>query len=119
MAGDLLMADVTAVPGELNITLYRGDTTSIELTLTENSAPKVLPATGWLAQIKQKVGSEVLAEFEVDATNAATGVLVLIAPDTSTIVPRKCVWDLQNLDNGATRTYVAGVVNLEGQVSIP
>ena len=117
------MAELSILPGELDLKLYRGDTVQITLTLTNGGDEMALPADNWLAQIRKKAigpgeSSEVIAEFTVDAMGAADGVIVLVAPDT-TELPKKCVWDLQNIDGGATRTYVAGDLVLEGQVSKP
>lgn len=114
------MAELSILPGVLDLTLYRGDDSTFEITLEQGGSPLPLPQDGWLAQIREKYNAaEVVAQFTVDATQAGDGVILLAAPDTATLPKKKYVWDLQLLDGGVTHTYVGGVLNLTGQVTIP
>lgn len=118
------MADIRIGPGELNATIKRGDDASFTVTITEASVPVVLPATGWKAEVRAKATTAanyadypVLMEFAIDTTDAATGVLI-ISWDGADIdaLPKKAYWDLQN-DDPAVRTYLAGLVTPEDQVT--
>lgn len=117
------MADLAILPGALNLSIYRGDDSAFQVTITEGGTPKVLPTSGWAAQVRQRAGESTdpaLAAFTVDATDAATGVIRLSIADADTLpLPRKCKWDLQLNDSGAVHTYLAGDLNVTEQVTQP
>jgi hypothetical protein len=91
-----------------------------------------MSAWTWLAQIrttKDEPGS-VIATFTVDATDAATGTLVITLPATQAALlvtgttnglptPGKGLyfWDLQGTDSGVVKTWLAGKVAVTGDVS--
>jgi hypothetical protein len=114
------MADLAQLPGELNLTIYRGDTTNFQVTVTDSVTgdPMVLPTTGWRSQVRVlRSSDDVLFSVTVDATDAATGVLGLsiTGTDTASVTVDSAFWDLENTDTD--RTYLAGKVRLKGQVS--
>lgn len=113
------MATIELLPGLLNLSLYRGDDENFMVTITEDGTPAVLPSTGWLAQIRAKAtaDSPVLAEIEIDTTDAGSGVLrfSLSGADTADL-PKKSKWDLQ-CASPEVRTYLAGDVLMTEQVS--
>lgn len=113
------MAVISLLPGNLDLHLYRGDDNNFQVTMTEDGTAKVLPTSGWSAQIRAKAAadSEVLATLAIDTTDAATGILrfSLGGADTLTL-PKKAKWDLQCDDSGV-RTYLAGDVLVTEQVT--
>ena len=113
-----MSAVLRLLPGGLDLHLYRGDDARFQITMTEGGSPTVLPTTGWMAQIRGYMKGPVLATFTIDATNAALGVvrLSLDGADTADL-PDTARWDLQCDTAGAVRTYLAGTVTAEGQVT--
>ncbi|MGW9587505.1 hypothetical protein [Microbacterium sp. NPDC055455] len=114
------MAELSQLPGVLDLTIYRGDNTNFQVTLTdtETQEPLVLPEAGWRAQVRVVRASEdVLFTITVDAADAATGVvgLSIAGSDTGSVTVDSAFWDLENTDTD--RTYLAGKVRLKGQVS--
>ena len=119
------MTDLDLGPGVLNVSnVIRGDDKSITLTIKEDGVAVVLPTTGWKAQVRAKATTAanvdqypVLMEFDIDASQAGSGIIVL-SWDGAAIdaLPKKAYWDLQNEDP-AVRTYVAGIVTPFDQVT--
>lgn len=114
------MAELAQLPGELDLSIYRGDNTNFRVTLTdtESGDPLVLPTSGWRAQVRVTRASEdVLFTVSVDATDAASGVvdLSIAGVDTGAVSVASAFWDLENMETD--RTYLAGKVRLRGQVS--
>lgn len=114
------MAELVQLPGALDLTIYRGDDTNFQVTLTdpETEEPLDLPTSGWRAQVRvDKDATVVLFTITVDATDAASGVvgLAIDGDDTAGITDDAAVWDMENTTT--ERTYLAGKVRLKGQVS--
>lgn len=114
------MAELAQLPGALDLTIYRGDNTNFQVTLTdtETQEPLVLPTSDWRAQVRVlRSSAEVLFTITVDASDAAAGVLGLsiAGADTGTVDVDSAFWDLEN--TGTDRTYLAGKLRLKGQVS--
>lgn len=114
------MAELAQLPGALDLTIYRGDDTNFQVTITdtESGDPLELPTTGWLAQVRvDKDSATVLFTITVDASDAASGVLVLSidGADTGSVTDDSAVWDMENTTQ--ERTYLAGKIRLKGQVS--
>lgn len=114
------MAELSQLPGALDLTIYRGDNTNFQVTITDtvSEEPVELPTTDWRAQVRaQRESADVLFTITVDATSAASGVLGLSidGADTGSLSAVSAYWDLENTGTG--RTYLAGKVKLRGQVS--
>lgn len=110
---------VRAVPGALDLEIWRGDDIDLELVLVDDDdAPMVLPTSGWASDVKQAIGGDVLASFTIDASQGADGIihLILAAADNA-VETDKCVWDLQ-CSTGGKRTYLAGKCVFEGEVTL-
>ena len=86
--------------------LYAGDESSIApLFTTDGTTPEVLPLTGWQATWRSYAGSTDSVAIAVDATNAASGILVLSLTGAQTAAMTAAgVFDVQNGD----RTYLRG-----------
>ena len=107
-------------PGRYDLSGYAGDTYRLEITIEDDDGNAlVLPSAGWAAQIRPKTSStNPKAEFAIDTTDAATGVLVLALDAEQTArIPVVAVWDLQNSESGVTRTYLAGDVHFGREVT--
>lgn len=113
------MAELAQLPGELHLTVWRGDSPNFQVTITdtESGDPMVLPTTGWRSQVRASTTSaDVLFTITVDATDAATGVLVLSVDGADTAaVTANAVYDLENTD--LERTFLSGKFRLKGEVS--
>jgi hypothetical protein len=114
------MADLAQLPGELNLSVYRGDNTNFQITLTdtESGDPMVLPTTGWRSQARvEREDAAAAFSLTVDAASAATGVLGVhvVGADTATVTDDSLYWDLENTE--LERTFLAGKIRLSGQVS--
>jgi hypothetical protein len=102
--------------------IYRGDSYSITLTLTEDAAPYE-PEGDLYAQIRTArlgVGSaapdDPLLEFEVTVT--VNEVVISLTSDQTIDVPDSCYWDLQErLDADTARTWFTGKVKGWGDIT--
>ena len=113
---------MSATPGTYNITLYRGDTWTADIVLTDTVSGSVLDLTGYsaLAQIRATADAasaeasfaSVLTELEGKVT------LTLSAAASAALTITSGVWDLQLTDaSSAVRTYLAGSVTVTPDVS--
>lgn len=114
------MAELAQLPGVLDLTIYRGDDTNFQVTITDTTTgdPMVLPTSGWLSQVREEAekDSPVVFTITVDAASAATGVLGLSIDGADTAdVEGPYLWDLENTT--LERTFLAGKVRLQGQVT--
>jgi hypothetical protein len=107
---------VDLTPAALNVKLYRGDDSIVKVTLQDDDGPVVLPTTGWSAQLRtSRDATEVAATITVDPAQAATGILFLTFPDTTTL-PSGLYYDVQ-CSTGGLRTWLRGRVSLSGDVT--
>jgi hypothetical protein len=121
------MAELDFAPGECDLSgVRRGDTVSFRVTVTEDDGTTAKDVSGytWLAQLRETADSATaLAEFTVDDTDAATGILVLTLPaadwpaEASPEPAEKWAWDLQGTSGTTVRTYLAGKFQVKGDVS--
>jgi hypothetical protein len=113
------MADLSILPGELNLTIIRGDTTAFSYTITEDGSPAVLPTSGWVSQIRTVKGQSAdapLATITVDASDAGTGVFRLSIDAADTIdLPATCFWDIEHTPS--ERTWMGGKIRVKEQVT--
>jgi hypothetical protein len=108
-----------AAPGKYNITGYRGDTLTLEFTFEDEAGVALaLPTTGWAAQIRNLPdAATTIADFTIDSSAAATGVVVASLTGTQTADLSGGVWDLQQTTGAVVRTYLRGSVTIEGDVT--
>jgi hypothetical protein len=112
------MAELSFAPGEADLVgIPRGDSISFQVTITEDDGTTAKDVSGytWLAQVRETVdATDVLMTFDVDDTDAATGVLVLSLaaadwPAEATPLPTDAWrWDLEGTNGSNVRTYLAG-----------
>lgn len=119
------MPTIDLSPQELDIVLYSGDGAIFRLVVTNKDAQPV-PLTGTIeAQIRAKRGTEdaPAAQFNVDMTDADTGVAILslTGEQTHTLAETRKfvgVWDVEWTPEGSSpRTLVQGKVECELDVS--
>jgi len=112
-------------PTTLDLDLYSGDGVSILLTITNNDGDPI-PVDGAItAQIrKERLDTDIQAEFAVDLTDAADGNLVvsLTGDQTAALIVDEPtfsgVWDIQWVATGAQpRTLVQGQVTCDADVT--
>lgn len=101
-------------PFRHDISGYAGDTYQETFKFEDkDGAALPLPVEGWKSQIKSDPFSNVvIAEIEVDASNAANGEIGITIPSTVTANLSQQVWDLQ-CDNVVVRTYIAGTLTFD------
>lgn len=111
------MAEITRRPARVPWSLTRGDTATVTLTFVDETAI-VLDLTGrtFVAEVLDKAGGTWLGAITVDASAAASGVLVLtidgVLSSTLTGFP---VWFLQETVASQPRTLLDGPVSVAAQ----
>jgi hypothetical protein len=104
----------------VNVSTYRGDTVRLSVELTDaGGSPVDGSAWTWLAQVRDSADA-VVADWVVDTTDAAIGVLQLSLPDdvTAAMPVADFAWDLQAEDEASeTRTLLAGQLRVKSDVS--
>lgn len=117
---------ITYLPQTLDLVLYAGDGTSFSLTVTDPAKVPINLTGTMIAQIRVERDSPdpPSAEFDIDLTDAATGVAVLelTGADTQALVVDDTkfvgVWDLQwTPTDGEPMTLVQGKVECMPDVS--
>lgn len=110
-----------AVPAKQNLSMTRGDTESVVLTMTSNgTTPINITGRTYRAQIRAtKDSSTIAASFACTVTDGAAGEVtcVLTANQTSALTPGTQYWDLEETNAGVVSTIVAGTVNVLADVT--
>jgi len=110
-----------AVPAKQNLTITRGDTEVVVLTMTSNgSTPINITGRTYRAQIRTtKDAGPIDASFSCSVTNGSAGeVTCTLTPgQTSGLSVGVHYWDLEETNNGAVSTIVAGTVNVLADVT--
>jgi hypothetical protein len=107
-----------SLPGSHNLTLYRGDSFRVGFRFEQDGSPRPMPTTGWLAQIRERHGSTtVLAEFTVDTSAAADGIVSIALTPAQTLLFSSGVWDLQHTDGAEVRTWMQGQIIVRADVT--
>lgn len=110
-----------AVPAKQNLTMTRGDTESVVLTMTSNgTTPVNITGRTYRAQIRAtKDASAIDASFACTVTNGAAGeVTCALTPNqTSALTVGTHYWDLEETNAGVVSTIVAGTVNVLADVT--
>ena len=108
------------MPGECNLTVYRGDSYEWIIAL-QDGAGNGVPITGWTfrAEIRVTQYGRLMAEMQVVERNDLTGVIILrLASDQSRYLSSNGVWDLQYTHtDGWVRTIMYGTVTVVDDVT--
>ena|SRR3982751_4656398 len=111
---------IEVLPQVVHISFYQGDDFLLDVAVTDPDAgtPIDVSAMTPKAQIRSSPSdATVLAEFAIDATDAATGLLHLsLASTVTTNLPDGGMWDLQ-LATPKVSTIAAGNVSCTRQVT--
>lgn len=104
------------------IKIYRGDSFSQTYIFKnkETNQPKNLVTEGWtnwVAQWRPELDSEILVSFSVDASLANSGQITVSLSATQTSDMKRGFWDLQATQNSTIRTWLAGKVEFEKDVT--
>jgi PKD repeat protein len=110
-------------PASRDLTIYRGDIYSHQLTFENDATPPAaldVHTYTFTAQIRDRrdrATGTPAASFTVDATQAASGIIVLSLSETDTaaLTGSLYYWDLQVEPIG--QTWLAGTVTVSGDVT--
>jgi hypothetical protein len=96
-------------PGKLDIKVTRGDTDGIPIVIQEGGSPADLTGRTYAAQLRRSRNAADAVDITVDATDAATGELVLrLEPDITETLTGEYQWELQQTVGGTVRTLLTG-----------
>jgi hypothetical protein len=125
----------TVLPGKYDFAAYRGDTKEWTIEFADDATPPApVDMSGWTweAQIRATLDEpdSIVATITVDHTDAATGTLGLTLPaaQSDNLVtgpaagfdPGKAryYWDLQGTSGSVVKTWLAGKVDVKGDVTV-
>lgn len=115
------MATVKVIPGVLNYEITRGDDFSSQITFQEGEplAPVDVSGRTYTAQLRRSENGELVEDFSIDMTDAATGIVLLVLSDTLTAdLDGSYVWDMQQESPGdVIRTVLAGEFTVNRDVT--
>ena len=110
-----------AVPGEANIVITRGDTTTLVITITDSAGAGInITGRTYTSQVRGNADDPTAeATFTCTLTTPASGILtcVLSATQTATLEPGNHVWDLQEDASGVISTVIAGAFTVLADVT--
>ena len=110
-----------AVPAQVDVTITRGDTTTLVITITSNgTTPIDITGRTYTAQVRgntEDTSAEVA--FTCTLTTPASGILtcVLSATQTATLEPGNHVWDLQENASSVISTILSGAFTVLADVT--
>lgn len=108
-------------PANKDLEIYRGDDYVHQLIFTTNDSPPEpmdVSSYTFAAQIRDRPekGTLLYAEFDIDMTDAADGIIVLSLPAAATRI-EPGYWDLEANDGSSTVTWLKGAVKMDGDVT--
>ena len=111
-----------AVPADQDLTITRGDTETIVVTLTsdDNGTPINITGRTYRAQIRQSQDATTIkASFTCAITNAAAGQVTctLSATDSATLPVGIAYWDFEENASGVVTTILSGNVTVVADVT--
>lgn len=110
-----------AVPAKQNLSMTRGDTESVILTMTSNgTTPINITGRTYRAQIRAtKDAGSIDATFSCSVTNGVAGEITcsLTPQQTALLSVGTHYWDLEETNNGVVSTIVSGTVNVLADVT--
>lgn len=110
-----------AVPSTQNLTITRGDTEIVIITMKDNTNAAVnITGRTYRAQIRAtKDAAAIAASFVCVITNAAGGEVTctLSAGVSATLAAGKYYWDFEETSSGTVTTILAGTVTVLADVS--
>lgn len=111
-----------AVPFDQDLTITRGDTETLVITLTSDDAGTPINITGrtYRAQIRSSQDSKTIkASFTCVVTSGSAGQITctLAAADSATLLPGIAYWDLEENASGVITTILSGNVTVLADVT--
>jgi len=110
-----------AVPADQDLTITRGDTETLVVTITsDGSTPVNITGRTYRAQIRASQDSTtVKASFTCTVTSGANGQVTctLSATDSATLPVGIAYWDLEETASGVVSTILAGNVTVLADVT--
>lgn len=110
-----------AAPSTLDLTITRGDTETIVVTLTtDDVTPINITGRTYAAQLRTTPNiSVVSASFTCTVTDGANGVVTCVLSSTSSALlsPGYYYWDLQETASGVVSTLLSGTVTVLADVT--
>lgn len=110
-----------AAPARQDLTITRGDTETIAVTITtDGTTPVDISGRTYSSQMRTTPDiAAIAATATCTITDAATGKLnaVFSAADTSTLDPGYYYWDLQENASGTISTILSGTVTVLADVT--
>lgn len=110
-----------ASPAKQNLTVTRGDTLTLVVTMTtDGSTPVNITGRTYAAQIRtSSEATSATASFTCTITDGANGVLTCTVPasTTSSLSPVVYVWDLQETASGVVSTLLSGTVTVVADIT--
>ena len=110
-----------AVPADQDLTITRGDTETLVVTITsDGSTPVNITGRTYRAQIRSSQDSTTIkASFTCTVTSGANGQVtcVLTATDSATLPVGIAFWDLEETASGVVSTILAGNVTVLADVT--
>lgn len=110
-----------AVPTTQNLTITRGDTEVVVITLADSAGTAInIAGRTYRAQIRaSKDATTISASFACVVTDAAAGEVTctLAAGTTATLVVGKQYWDFEETNSGVVSTILAGTVTVLADVT--
>lgn len=110
-----------AAPADQDLTVVRGDTETIVVTLTtDGSTPIDVTGRTYRAQIRQSPDSRTIkASFTCTVTDGSNGVVtcVMSAEDSAALPVGIAYWDLEETASGVVTTIMSGTVTVLADVT--
>jgi len=105
-----------AAPGIQNLTFVRGDTETVQVTMTsDGTTPVDITGRTYAAQMRTTPDiAAISATATCSITNAVNGVMnaLFTATSTATLDPGYYYWDLQETNGATVTTVIQGTVNV-------
>jgi hypothetical protein len=105
-----------AAPGIQNLTFVRGDTETVQVTMTsDGAAPINITGRTYASQLRTSPDiSAISASATCSITDAVNGVMTVLftATSTATLDPGYYYWDLQETNGATVTTVLQGTVNV-------
>lgn len=110
-----------AQPGKQDLTFVRGDTETVQVTVTsDGSTPINITGRTYAAQLRTNPDiSTISATATCSVTDGANGVMqaVFSATSTAALSPGQYYWDLQETNGAIVTTILSGTVTVLADVT--
>jgi len=110
-----------AQPADQDLTITRGDTETVVVTITTDGTTAVnITGRTYRAQVRSQADSSTIkASFTCTVTSGAAGQVtcILSATDSATLSPGIYFWDLEENASGTVSTILSGTVTVIADVT--